>query len=480
MKHLFGFLSVLTFGGSLPVSAQNLLWSYDSFGNRTAQTSSTSNLPSTWAQYSPANNRLTSTNLAIGSMQYDAAGDVLFDGVNSYLFDAEGRVCAVGSGSTFIGYIYDGDGTRVAKGSINGLNCNLSSNGFTLTKSYIHGAKGELLTEMGANGAWVYSDVYANGRLVATYHDTNTYFALNDWLGTKRAEVSAAGCLSTYSSLPFGDDLTPTGNCPDASEQHFTGKERDAESGLDYFDARYYASSMGRFMSPDWSAKEDPVPYAKLGNPQTLNLYSYVLNNPLSLIDDDGHENRLAANANAQDRADYARAVAYLSRDPGEKAIIKSLTDSQTVHTINFAHNDDDADQFDPTTNTVTWDPRSALATADGNGNVNGETQTPALGLGHELDHANGKETGTTANGADADYGGRGGKEEKRVITGSETNAAGTLHEGTRTNHNGTGYQSVSPTSRVPTQQGVQTLRASEAAHHQKRMWFHVKKNQNH
>jgi RHS repeat-associated protein len=41
-----------------------------------------------------------------------------------------------------------------------------------------------------------------------------------------------------------------------------TGKERDTESGNDYFGARYYASSMGRFMSPDWSAKEDPVAYA--------------------------------------------------------------------------------------------------------------------------------------------------------------------------------------------------------------------------
>lgn len=69
----------------------------------------------------------------------------------------------------------------------------------------------------------------------------------------------------------------------------FTGKERDSESGNDYFGARYYASTMGRFLSPDWSAKVEPVPYAKLGNPQSLNLYIYVLNNPLSHIDPDGH-----------------------------------------------------------------------------------------------------------------------------------------------------------------------------------------------
>jgi len=68
-----------------------------------------------------------------------------------------------------------------------------------------------------------------------------------------------------------------------------TGKERDAESGLDYFGARYYGSNMGRFMSPDWASKPEAVPYSSLANPQSLNLYSYVLNNPLSKADPDGH-----------------------------------------------------------------------------------------------------------------------------------------------------------------------------------------------
>jgi len=68
-----------------------------------------------------------------------------------------------------------------------------------------------------------------------------------------------------------------------------TGKERDTESGNDYFLARYYNSNTGRFLSPDWSATEDPVPYANLDNPQSLNLYSYVLNNPLSRDDPNGH-----------------------------------------------------------------------------------------------------------------------------------------------------------------------------------------------
>jgi RHS repeat-associated protein len=68
-----------------------------------------------------------------------------------------------------------------------------------------------------------------------------------------------------------------------------TGKERDSESGLDMFGARYYGSSLGRFMTPDWAAKPTNVPYASFGNPQSLNLYSYVNNNPTTTRDPDGH-----------------------------------------------------------------------------------------------------------------------------------------------------------------------------------------------
>jgi len=105
----------------------------------------------------------------------------------------------------------------------------------------------------------------------------------------------------TCTSLPFGNDLNnPTSvNCvqtsnalstnDDATEHHFTGKERDAESGNDYFGARYYSSAMGRFMSPDWNEDPIPLPYAQLDDPQTLNLYAYVNNNPLSHRDQDGH-----------------------------------------------------------------------------------------------------------------------------------------------------------------------------------------------
>jgi RHS repeat-associated protein len=74
------------------------------------------------------------------------------------------------------------------------------------------------------------------------------------------------------------------------SPSRYTGKERDSESGNDYFGARYYASTMGRFMSPDVSGEPMTLPYSNIENPQSLNLYAYVNNNPLSAVDDDGHQ----------------------------------------------------------------------------------------------------------------------------------------------------------------------------------------------
>lgn len=64
----------------------------------------------------------------------------------------------------------------------------------------------------------------------------------------------------------------------------YTGKERDTESGNDYFGARYYASTMGRFLSPD----PFTVTPARVMDPQQLNLYAYVRNNPLKLVDPTG------------------------------------------------------------------------------------------------------------------------------------------------------------------------------------------------
>ena len=194
------------------------------------------------------------------------------------------------------GYLYDAMGNRVAKGTISGFYCDPTGNGLlaspgTMT-NYVVGLNGEQLDEYDGIGAnLVHSNVFGDGRLLATLSASTWKYAFNDWLGTKRAQITADGNLAnlyTFQSLPFGE--APVTNVPDATEQHFTGKERDNESQNEYFDARYYSSGKGRFLSPDWSAKAEPVPYAKLDDPQSMNLYSYVQNNPLSRIDPAGHD----------------------------------------------------------------------------------------------------------------------------------------------------------------------------------------------
>jgi RHS repeat-associated protein len=126
-------------------------------------------------------------------------------------------------------------------------------------------------------------------------------------------------------------------------QSRYTGKERDAESGLDNFGARYYASSMGRWMSPDWSANPEAVPYSSLGNPQSLNLYGYVNNNPLSHADRDGHEvpplpdssiQKISQNLDALGHSDVAKGilgltgVVLLAPEIGAAASIAITTES--------------------------------------------------------------------------------------------------------------------------------------------------------
>jgi RHS repeat-associated protein len=142
--------------------------------------------------------------------------------------------------------------------------------------------------ETDGSGQWLHTNVFVGGSLLATYDSDGVHFHIDDWLGTRRVQTDYLGRVeSTYQNLPFGE-LVPQNNTMflGATEHHFTGKERDTESGNDYFGARYYASSMGRFMTPDPSG----LYYADPENPQSLNLYSYVLNNPLINVDPDGLE----------------------------------------------------------------------------------------------------------------------------------------------------------------------------------------------
>jgi|GEM_PF-1334368 len=249
-----------------PCNGINISWTYDQLGNRRTQsasgtTSCTIGQPT--LSYSGSNNR-------IDGWQYDLAGNVTNDGIHQYTYDGEGRLSTV-DGATK--YVYDAEGHRVAKVQVGG----------GVISSYVVGPNGEQAAELNGSSQWIHSNIYAEGRLLATYNSSGTHFQLSDALGSRRVQADANGTSEgTYFNYPFGDGLLTNG--ADATEHHFTDKERDAESNLDNFGFRYYGSSMGRFMSPD-----EPFYDGDQRDPQKLNLYSYVRNNPLNSIDPDGH-----------------------------------------------------------------------------------------------------------------------------------------------------------------------------------------------
>ena len=208
----------------------------------------------------------------ISGYTYDAAGNMTgVPSIASYAYNAENQLTQ----TVGIAYTYDGDGKRVQKST---------------GKLYWYGMGSDPLDETDATGstdnAAFNEYIFFNGKRIARRDSSNTvnyYFA--DHLGTARIVTSSVGAVLDDSDFyPFGGERTVVSSS--GNSYKFTGKERDAESGLDYFGARYYASTMGRFSSTDPKG----LGLRHLLNPQKLNKYSYVLNNPLSLFDPNGME----------------------------------------------------------------------------------------------------------------------------------------------------------------------------------------------
>jgi RHS repeat-associated protein len=157
------------------------------------------------------------------------------------------------------------------------------ASGYRITKT---GTSGTIYFVMGVgeyhNSSWIRIYINVGGKKLAEYSDNTTYFYAHDHLGSPAVITDHTGAVTAkYRYYPFGEDWIKEGT---KSDRHrFSGAERDGESGLSYHGARHYYSAYGRWISAD------PV-LGDTSNPQRLNRYGYVLNDPVSFSDPDGRQ----------------------------------------------------------------------------------------------------------------------------------------------------------------------------------------------
>ncbi|MFN0110746.1 MAG: RHS repeat domain-containing protein [Blastocatellia bacterium] len=301
---------------------------YDRWGNRTVSCSPCqSGVTGDTFTVDTTTNRLTAKN-GVG-MTYDSAGNQTYDATGNRWFDGENLMYkAVQSGTTSY-YVYDSDGKRVRR--IVGA-----------TETWmVYGISGELIAEYASNGAAGSPQKeygYRGGQMliVAQTSPLEIRWTVTDHLGTPRMNIqgngASGGLLSSvkrHDYLPFGEELfagvglrssSSHGYEPpsDGIRQKFTDKERDTETGLDFFEARYFASVQGRFTSPDDFWKD-----SQLGDPQSWNKYAYVRNNPLKYTDPSGEKATVTITTDEDKKRGTIKVVASVAIWTKDKKISK-------------------------------------------------------------------------------------------------------------------------------------------------------------
>jgi len=243
-------------------------FTYDRFGNRNFNLVDTT--PNVLGpNQNPTINQSTNRIAAGQNFGYDFAGNLTSDpttNTNGIVYDAENRQTQyTKSQQATNSYYYDGDGHRIKK---------IDSSGTTV---FVYNAGGQLIAEYTAGNP-------SSG---------GTSYLTTDHLGCTRVVIRSDGTTTRHDFLPFGEEIQAgiggrtagQGYVADSVRQKFTQKERDNESGLDYFGARYYSSAQGRFTSPDAFWKDSHV-----ADPQSWNKYAYARNNPLKYFDPTGEK----------------------------------------------------------------------------------------------------------------------------------------------------------------------------------------------
>lgn len=214
------------------------------------------------------------------SVSYDAAGNMTAMGSQTYNYDAANRLKATAGASNQYGY--DGDGKRVRQPGLYYVQSTVMD---------------KVAMEVDANANVQRAYVYLNNKLLALQStDGNFYWAHTDHLNSGRMLTSTAGSMVYRADFdPFGQltyEWSASGNT-NLNSRKFTGYERDS-TGLDYAQARTYASSWGQFQQSDpygsgySGGAPNPLGAANVSFPQSLNRYSYVVNDPMTLTDPSG------------------------------------------------------------------------------------------------------------------------------------------------------------------------------------------------
>jgi len=238
----------------------SLQWVYDRLGNRLQQTLVGGNVSILQPNFivNASTNQITNSGFT-----YDNAGNMTHDATAAYTYDGANRLSTVNNGSAVATYTYFG-ALRIKK--VNG----------TAATVYIY-SDGRPIAEY-VNGSVNKEYIYAGSTLLATLAGTSITYHHPDHL-SNRAETDASGNpVRSFGHFPYGEAWYETGT---SDKLKYTTYERDSgigESGLDYAMFRHYNSGEGRFVSADLLGGDSFAP-------QSLNRYSYVTGDPVSLFD---------------------------------------------------------------------------------------------------------------------------------------------------------------------------------------------------
>jgi RHS repeat-associated protein len=236
-------------------------YTHDKTGNRTSKDGTTYTINEV-NEITALSDGTTFTYDANGNMIEKTAGHTTW----SYTYNHFNELINVKKEDTTISeYVYDGDGKRITATENN------------ITTVYIYSGL-NILYEENPTGTscYIYGPTGLCAKKTATQGEVHTFYYHTDHLGSTRLVTDESAAIVFHAEYePFGESIT-TG----PESYLYTGKEKDV-TGLYYYGARYYDSEIGRFIT------KDPLAGEKI-NPQSLNSYTYCLNNPIKLIDPEG------------------------------------------------------------------------------------------------------------------------------------------------------------------------------------------------